>query len=151
MAYLMLDDDRAVVTTAPQSASAQPANAQSAMAEPAAAVFPCADPVPTDTPARLSALEWSVVALARQDRLSSLDRPGRIAVALAVLFKPPHNRMLADERLEALRRIAVLGWHYGYTVPTDELKRFLHAGFSPAQYELMMDSIGVARLRSAHR
>ncbi len=151
MAYLMLDDDRAVVTTAPQPANAQQTNAQSAMAEPAAAVFPCADPVPTDTPARLSALEWSVVALARQDRLSSLDRPGRIAVALAVLFKPPHNRMLADERLEALRRIAVLGWHYGYTVPTDELKRFLHAGFSPAQYELMMDSIGVARLRSAHR
>ncbi len=133
MAYLMLDDDRAVVTTAPLPAA-----------------VPSADPVPAEAPARLSALEWSVVALARQDRLSSLDRPGRIATALAVLFKPPHNRMLADERLEALRRIAVLGWHYGYTVPTEELTRFLRAGFSPAQYELMMDSIGVAKL-STHR
>lgn len=137
MAYLMLDDDRAVVTTAPLPA-------------PAHTAAPCADPVPAVAPARLSALEWSVVALARQDRLSSLDRPGRIATALAVLFKPPHNRMLADERLEALRRIAVLGWHYGYTIPTAELKRFLTAGFSPAQYELMMDSIGVAKLRT-HR
>ncbi|MEG8038289.1 hypothetical protein QP166_02640 [Sphingomonas sp. LR60] len=136
MAYLMLDDDRSVVTTAPL---------------PATIVTPCADPLPTDEPARLSALEWSIVALARKDRVSSLDRPGRIATALAVLFKPPHNRMLADERLEALRRIAVLGWHYGYTIPTEELKRFLRAGFSPAQYELMMDSIGVAKLRTAHR
>lgn len=140
MAYLMLDDDRSVVTTAPLPAATLPA-----------AVTPCADPVPTDAPARLSALEWSVVALARKDRLWSLDKPGRIATALAVLFKPPHNHMLADERLEALRRIAVLGWHYGYTIPTAELKRFLRAGFSPAQYELMMDSIGVAKLRAAQR
>ena len=138
MAYLMLDDDRSVVTTAPLPARP-------------AAVIPCADPLPTEAPARLSALEWSVVALARKDRLWSLDKPGRIAKAMAVLFKPPHNHMLADERLEALRRIAVLGWHYGYTIPTEELKRFLHAGFSPAQYELLMDSIGVARLRSAQR
>ncbi|MDR6786684.1 hypothetical protein J2Y58_000022 [Sphingomonas sp. BE138] len=137
MAYLMLDDDRAVVTT-PLSGA------------PLAAPAPCADPVP-EAPARLSALEWSVVALARQDRLSSLNRPGRIATALAILFKPPHNRMLADERLEALRRIAVFGWHYGYTIPTEELKRFLKAGFSPAQYELMMDSIGVAKLGNARR
>lgn len=136
MAYLMLDDDRSVVTTAPL---------------PATVITPCADPLPTDEPARLSALEWSVVALARKDRLWSLDKPGRIAKAMAVLFKPPHNHMLADERLEALRRIAVLGWHYGYTIPTGELKRFLHAGFSPAQYELLMDSIGVAKLRTAHR
>jgi len=136
MAYLMLDDDRSVVTTAPL---------------PATVITPCADPLPTDAPARLSALEWSVVALARKDRLWSLDKPGRIAKAMAVLFKPPHNHMLADERLEALRRIAVLGWHYGYTIPTEELKRFLHAGFSPAQYELLMDSIGIARLRSAQR
>lgn len=135
MAYLMLADDRAVVTTAPLPT----------------AVSPCADPLPTDAPARLSALEWSVVALARKDRLSSLRRPGRIATALGIVFKPQHNPMLADERLEALRRIAVLGWHYGYTVPTEELKRFLHAGFSPSQYELMMDSIGVARLRSAQQ
>ncbi|KTT72048.1 hypothetical protein NS334_09740 [Sphingomonas endophytica] len=122
----MLDDDRAVVTTAPLPA-----------------------PVAEDLPTKLSALEWSVVALARNDRLSSLRQPGRMAKALGIVFKSPHNPMLADERLEALRRIAVLGWHYGYTVPTEELSRFLHAGFTTAQYELMMDSIGVARLRAA--
>ncbi|KQN94220.1 hypothetical protein ASE95_05035 [Sphingomonas sp. Leaf231] len=135
MAYLMLDDPRAVVTTAPQPAPLP------------VATMPCADPTPT----RLTALEWSVVALARKDRLSSLRRPGRLAVALGIVFKPQHNPMLADERLEALRRMAVLGWHYGYTVPTTELSRFLDAGFSPAQYDLMMDSIGVAKLRTAHR
>ena len=54
------------------------------------------------------------------------------------------NRMLADDRLEALRRIAVLGWHHGYSVPSHEVARFLRAGYSHGQYELMMDSISAA-------
>lgn len=129
MAYLFLDAD------APMPA-AGPASVPSVTA-----------PVPAP---RLSALEWSVVALARRDRLSSLRQPGRMATALRAVLKQ-HNPMLADERLEALRRIAVLGWHYGYTVPTGELKRFLKAGFSPEQYELLIDSIGVARRAAGDR
>jgi len=94
----------------------------------------------------LGALEWSVVAIARQDSLASLSEPSRLSVAFGTLFgRNRPNPRLADERLEALRRIAVLGWHYGYTIPTEELRAFLAAGFSLDQYELVQDSIGRAR------
>ena len=109
-----------------------------------AAVAPVAEP----ETARLSALEWSVVALARNDRLSSLSRPGRMAVALGKVFgtrrQAPH---LADPRLEALRRMAVLTWQRGFAVPASELRRFFEAGFSAAHYEAMTASIVAARLR----
>jgi hypothetical protein len=95
---------------------------------------------------RLSAIEWSVVAVARLDRLASLNAPGRVSMALGRLFGGlGTNPRLADSRLEALRRIAVLAWHYGYTIPTEELRSFLAAGFSLNQYELVQDSIGQAR------
>lgn len=105
-------------------------------------------PVPAEETARLSALEWSVVALARGDSLASLSRPGRVSIALGKVFgtrrQPAH---LADPRLEALRRIAVLTWHRGFAVPSSELRAFFQAGFSHAQYEAMTASIVVARLR----
>lgn len=104
-----------------------------------AAVSPAAQPV-------LSALEWSVVAIARRDRLSSLRRPGRIALAMGALFGNRGNPRLADPRLEALRRIAVLSWHDGYSVASQEVRRFIEAGFAPAQYELVVDSISADRL-----
>ncbi|MBN2971149.1 hypothetical protein JW805_03855 [Roseomonas aeriglobus] len=110
-----------------------------------------ADPV-TTAPAGLSALEWSVVALARRDRLSSLNTPGRLSVALGAVFgtrrRSPH---LADPRLEALRRMAVLSWHRGFAVPAHEVKAFFRAGFSGDQYELMLASIGAARSRMGAR
>lgn len=95
--------------------------------------------------ATLSTLEWSIVALAERDRVSSLRTPGRIAVAMAALFGGSHNPRLADPRLEALRRMAVLTWHYGYTVPSAAVKEFVAAGFSSDQYELLVDSIAAAR------
>lgn len=106
-------------------------------------VTPVADRVPTADD-RLSALEWSVVAIARKDRLSSLARPSRMSVALRTIFNQ-RNPKLADERLEALRRMAVLTWRDGYTVPSHEVRAFITAGFTPGQYETMVDSIGVAR------
>lgn len=102
-------------------------------------------------PARLSALEWSVVALARRDRFSSLRRPGRLAVALRTLFGGRAALPLADGRLEALRRMAVWSWHHGHAVPTSELRDFLAAGFSLGQYEAMMASIGTARQQDGSR
>ncbi len=89
----------------------------------------------------LSALDWLVVALAKRDRLSSLREPSRLSVAMGTIFGSRGNPRLADERLEALRRIAVLSWHFGYTVPGREVERFLAAGFTPEQYELVVDSI----------
>ncbi len=95
--------------------------------------------------ASFSALEWSVIALARRDRLSSLGQPGRIARAVASLFGLWRDSPLADGRLEALRRMAVLAWHKGYAVPVSELHAFKAAGFTIDQYELLQASIGRGR------
>src|ERR1044072_6336661 len=69
----------------------------------------------------LSALEWSVVAIAEHDRLSSLDEPGRISRAMGRLFGTQTNGRLADPRLEALRRFAVIAWRHGDLLPGSEL------------------------------
>jgi hypothetical protein len=89
---------------------------------------------------KLSALEWSVVALARNDRLSTLRNPGRISMAMSCLFGFQHNPRLADPRLEALRRIAVLSWHRELAVHGSEVKAFVAAGFTLEQYELVVTS-----------
>ncbi len=96
------------------------------------------------TAARLSALEWSVVALAAKDPLSSLRTPGRMAVAMAAVFGDRRRSALADPRLEALRRIAVLSRHQGYTVAPTEIRAFVAAGFSEDHYELIVDSLRAA-------
>lgn len=93
----------------------------------------------------LTALEWSVVALAQGDRLSSLREPSPLSIALGRVFgRGGRSQNLADPRLEALRRMAVLSWHRGFAVPTHELTAFLRAGFTTEQYETMVASIGAA-------
>jgi hypothetical protein len=101
------------------------------------------------TPAALSALEWSVVALAQRQPLRTLREPGRIAAAFGALFGRSSERGAPDPRLEALRRVALLAWHHGWKVPTSELRAFLAAGFSLDQYELVQ--ISIARGRAASR
>jgi hypothetical protein len=91
-----------------------------------------------------SALEWSVIRLARVDGLSTLRPPGRIVRFWNWLMGRTGGPELANERLEALRRMAVLSWHFGFTVPGDDVAGFLSAGFSPDQYELMVRSIRAA-------
>lgn len=105
---------------------------------------PIADAIPSKED-RLSALEWSVVALARNDRLGTLRQPGRLGRIMRAVFRQT-NPMLADQRLEALRRMAVLTWHHGYTVATRELQAFLAAGFTASQYETMVDRVSIARV-----
>ena len=65
-----------------------------------------------------------MVSLARRDRLSSLRQPGRISVAMGVLFGKRPNPRLADPKLEALRRLAVHAWHQGFAVPVSAVKGF---------------------------
>lgn len=95
---------------------------------------------------RLGPLEWSVVAIARNDSLGSLRTPGPVSVAMGNIFGRRTNPRLADPRLEALRRMAVLAWHHGFAVPVSEVKAFLAAGFTADQYETVAASIGAARL-----
>ena len=100
-------------------------------------------------PATLTALEWSVVAMAEKDGLSSLRDRGRFLSALGSLFGARRPRGLANERLEALRRLAVHAWVYRWNVPNSELRDFLAAGFTQDHYQLVQNSIGQARTRRA--
>lgn len=93
----------------------------------------------------LTDLEWSVIALARNDGLSTLREPGRLERAVGLLFSEWRNPRLTDPKLEMLRRMAVLSWRRGYSVPSFEVRAFLAAGYSTAQYELLVNSIGAAR------
>lgn len=100
-------------------------------------------------PAGFSALEWSVVMLARHDRPTSLREPGRFQTFLGRLLGHGFNRRLADPKLEALRRMAVLTWHHSYSVPKSELQSFFAAGFTTDHYELLgkrVAEVHVARL-----
>lgn len=101
----------------------------------------------SDVPASFTALEWTVVALAERDPLSSLRTPGRMAIALGSLFGERPNPKLADPKLEALRRLAVLTWHHGYQVAQSAVRTFLEAGFSAHQYELLTGGIVSARVK----
>lgn len=110
-------------------------------AEPIAlAVVPANDTARPD----FSSLEWSVIRLARVDGLSTLREPGRWGRFVNWLMNCKGLPALANERLEALRKMAVLSWHYGFTVPGEDVVSFLSAGFSPDQYELMVRSVRAA-------
>ena len=82
---------------------------------------------------------------------SAIRQPGRFLSALNSLFgiKPPNR--LANEGLEALRRIAILAWHHGWNVPKSELAAFIEAGFSTDHFELIQNSIGQARAARRRR
>ncbi|WP_223796732.1 hypothetical protein [Sphingomonas nostoxanthinifaciens] len=89
-----------------------------------------------------SALEWLVIALAERDRPSSLGNPGRIAAALHRLFGSNGAKSrLANPRLEALRRFAVLAWHHGGVVARSDRSAFVEAGFSLEQAEVLLENI----------
>lgn len=90
-----------------------------------------------------SPLEWSVIRLARIDRLWTI-RPAGIVRRFWNWLINRGNPSLANPQLEALRRMAVLTWHFGFTVPGEDVAEFLSAGFSPDQYELMVSSIHAA-------
>ncbi|WP_375286671.1 hypothetical protein [Sphingomonas sp.] len=109
------------------------------------------DSLPAPERARLSPLEWSVIAIARRDRLSSLRTPGRLSIALGNLFGKGANPRLADPRLEALRRMAVLSWHHGFQVPASAVRAFIAAGFTQDQYETMLASISAAKMNTTAR
>jgi len=99
--------------------------------------------------ARLSALEWSIVAMAEHDSLASIREPSRYTRILRAFFGLKTPNRLANDRLETLRRVAILAWHYGWNVPKSEFAAFRAAGFSDDQFELMQKSVGQAR--AAHR
>jgi hypothetical protein len=111
--------------------------------------LPARAPQPEVAPAALTALEWSIVAMAEKDSITSLREPSRLISALGSLFGVRRPNRLANDRLESLRRLAVYAWHYDWNVPESELREFLAAGFSPDQYQLLQTSIHKARTNRA--
>ncbi|MCP3733791.1 hypothetical protein M9979_02710 [Sphingomonas sp. RP10(2022)] len=99
----------------------------------------------------LTELERSVIGLARSDGMATLRQPGRLSRWLGLLFGVRISPQLADPRLEALRRIAVLSWKRGYSIASAEVKAFVAAGYSPGHYELVVDTIAAARLAETRR
>lgn len=104
-----------------------------------------ADAIAFEPQSGFSPLEWTVIRLAQRDTLSTLGTPGPIARAFGSLFGLGRKSILADPRLEALRRVAVYAWRQGYQLPVSEIKRFLAAGFSSEQFETLIASIGTRR------
>src|SRR3546814_20483276 len=70
---------------------------------------------------------------------------------LSALVGNAINRQLADPKLEALRRMAVLTWHQSYAVPKGELTAFFDAGYSPDHYELLGKRVAEAHVARLFR
>ena len=89
-------------------------------------------------------LERSIIRLARSDSLWTARQPGRLRRLWNGLLGRC-NPMLANPRLEALRRMAVLAWHHGHQASPPSVRDFLAAGFTEGQYELLLSSVEAAR------
>ena len=94
-----------------------------------------------------SDLEWSIVAMAEQDGLASLRRPNRFWSLVAAIFGIRTPNRLASDRLEALRRVAVLVWRGTRSLPEVELQPFFEAGFSQSHLEQLERRIASVRMR----
>ena len=95
-----------------------------------------------------SALEWSIIRLARNDGLSTIREPGPLRRFMNWVIGRTGSPKLANDRLEALRRISVLSWIFGFSVPGEDVADFLSAGFSIDQYELLVSSVRAPQLRT---
>jgi hypothetical protein len=93
-----------------------------------------------------TALEWSVIALAKRDSLNSLKTPGRIAKAMGTVFGRGTQSRLADPKLEALRRLAIHAWRRGFALPVSELEEFVAAGFTMDKAEVLLASVAGDRI-----
>lgn len=78
-------------------------------------------------------LEQTVIALAEADPVASLGAPSRFARFYERWFGFKRLQPLADSRLEALRRFAVLARFAVGGLPAEEVRRFITAGFSLTQ------------------
>jgi hypothetical protein len=95
--------------------------------------------------------EWAIVRLARNDGLASIREESGTGRLIRLIFGIERKNPLSDERLEALRRMAVLSWHHGYNVAPSEIGDFLSAGYSERQYEVLVDRVVAERADGRRR
>jgi hypothetical protein len=82
---------------------------------------------------RFAPLELQVIGLAEADPVASIGAPTRFARWFERWFGFERPAPLADARLEALRRFAVLVRVTGGRLPREDVERFLTAGFTLLQ------------------
>lgn len=119
------------------------------LSETGAQVLPRPLPLPAPAPQtvpladRLSTLEWRVLEISRDDGIETLQPPRKRSRLATLLFGPaPPSRMLANERLEALRQLAVEARHKGWHVRSSVIAAARKAGFDDEQIGLVIDRIG---------
>jgi hypothetical protein len=83
--------------------------------------------------ARFGPLEIQVIRLAEADPVASIGAPSRFAAFFERWLGIERPKPLADSRLEALRRFAVLARVTGGQLPIDEVRSFTAAGFTQLQ------------------
>jgi outer membrane protein len=86
----------------------------------------------------LSTIEWMVIALSRHDPLSSLKLPGNASFRL---FGTRTYLPLANPRLEALRRYAILLRFQGHGLAAVEHERICAAGYDPRQVNAIVQLV----------
>lgn len=89
--------------------------------------------------------EWSVIALARRDDAASLAPDSWWQRLRHRLFGIEASRPLANERLETLRRFAVLARLRRHSINPSEIARLVAAGFSAFQADVLLSLIDDAR------
>jgi hypothetical protein len=94
--------------------------------------------------AQLGQDEWSVVEIARNDPLWSLNPDGLLQRLVRTLFGIQPPRPLANERLEAVRRLAVVAWKRG-VIGAAAVGGFLAVGYSAADARLIVEYVLLRR------
>lgn len=89
---------------------------------------------------RLGRQEWSIVELARNESLWTLNPNGLLQRIGRTLFGIRQPMPLANPNLEALRRFALIAWHRG-SVGAAQLREFVSAGFSCTDATLVLQHI----------
>lgn len=87
--------------------------------------------------ATFAPLELQVIDLAEIDPVASIGPPTRFARWFESWFGIARPTPLADARLEALRRFAVLARVTDGELPVEEVTRFLDAGFTVLQAQTL--------------
>lgn len=91
----------------------------------------------------LNPIEQRVLALSHEDGLETLKPRVKRSWLGRLLFGPePPSRALANERLEALRRLAVEARHHGWRVRSSAIAAAKAAGFTETQIDRVIDTIG---------
>jgi len=87
-----------------------------------------------------TSLEWLVIAIGARDESVPLQWSPFGRPLLALMGGGP--RPLASQCLETLRRTASIARHYGWAMPSADVGAFLLSGWSEAQLELVIESVG---------